>query len=395
MYIRVDEIPIERIGRSRHSSKRVIICICDTCHAEYAQKYTKPRLLRLQQPAKLTFCSINCTSKSRSRGGDLHKQVLKNTDFQATNEAIKKTMMKRYGVINAGQMKDHVKKTSKTLQERYGVTNALQLPISRQRMHETNHTLEADAKRKETNIKNWGTVNVFSSKEIQGRIKQTLLTKHGVEHSSQIPGITEKRKQTYSQTHSCDHPFKELYVREKIQKTFIERYEAPTYWQSKEHHNRCNSVEFRTLTSNRVKLQCQNPEFFKKRHETMKRNGTYGKSGPEDRLYEALITKFPTTQRQAHINGWSIDFYIPEINIYVQLDGVYWHGLNRPIELIQASLNPRDKVILTTIERDKRQNLWFKEQGIKLLRFTDKQSTTDIVEQIQLLIPLKSTFRVA
>jgi hypothetical protein len=48
----------------------------------------------------------------------------------------------------------------------------------------------------QTNIKNLGVANPFSSKEIQCRIKETNKEKYGVEHVTAAPEIQEKIKQT-------------------------------------------------------------------------------------------------------------------------------------------------------------------------------------------------------
>jgi very-short-patch-repair endonuclease len=115
----------------------------------------------------------------------------------------------------------------------------------------------------------------------------------------------------------------------------------------------------------------------------MKANGTYGKSRHEDELHEFLLRHFPDIQRQVDINGWSIDFYIPSIDVYLQLDGVYWHGLNRPREDIESSSNPRDKVIFETMGRDVRQNEWFGSNEKKLVRVTDLQDFEEILKMLR------------
>lgn len=56
---------------------------------------------------------------------------------------------------------------------------------------------------------------------------------------------------------------------------------------------------------------------------------------------------------------------------YIQLDGVYWHGLDRSIEELMRSKSPRDKVILGTVRRDAEQNEWCRASGTKMIRVTD------------------------
>jgi hypothetical protein len=59
------------------------------------------------------------------------------------------------------------------------------------------------------------------------------------------------------------------------------------------------------------------------------------------------------------------------IDTYVQLDGVYWHGLDRPIELIAEHRTKRDVQIHKKWATDREQDAWFAERGMKLVRITD------------------------
>ena len=111
----------------------------------------------------------------------------------------------------------------------------------------------------------------------------------------------------------------------------------------------------------------------KKRHETMKQNGTYRKSSVEDALYDFLCQKYGAEdiERNRYMNRWPIDFYIKSINTYVQLDGVYWHGLDRPIEVVAEYRTKRDVQIHKKWLTDRRQDEWFAERQLKLVRLTD------------------------
>lgn len=56
---------------------------------------------------------------------------------------------------------------------------------------------------------------------------------------------------------------------------------------------------------------------------------------------------------QKYVNGWFIDAYFAERDLYVQFDGVYWHS------------SPK------IFNRDEAQNAWFKANNLKLERVTD------------------------
>lgn len=90
---------------------------------------------------------------------------------------------------------------------------------------------------------------------------------------------------------------------------------------------------------------------------------------------------------QKRINGWIVDFYIKSIDTYVQFDGVYWHGLDRTLKELKASKSPRDIMIRKARARDRKQDRWFKANGKRLVRVTDREFTESnfdmIVERIK------------
>ena len=46
---------------------------------------------------------------------------------------------------------------------------------------------------------------------------------------------------------------------------------------------------------------------------------------PELRIFCELRTVFPTIQHRAILKGHEVDIYIPEVNVGIEYDGVYWH----------------------------------------------------------------------
>jgi very-short-patch-repair endonuclease len=112
-------------------------------------------------------------------------------------------------------------------------------------------------------------------------------------------------------------------------------------------------------------------EVQKKCHQTKKANGSYGKSKMEDQVFEILVELFENVIRQEPINGWAIDFFLPDLDLYIQFDGNYYHGLDRPIEKIMEFKTVTDKMIYRTRLKDQEQNKWFSENNIKLLRLTE------------------------
>ena len=130
-----------------------------------------------------------------------------------------------------------------------------------------------------------------------------------------------------------------------------------------------------------------------KSHQTMKRNGSYGKSKPEDRLYEVLCELFGSdnVERQSWVHKWPIDFYVSSIDTYVQYDS-YWHGFKRGklrnIDEVIEYKNKRDVTIHKHMLKDVAQNEYFIEHNIKLVRVQNlkpEQITPDAIRKMGLL----------
>ena len=115
-------------------------------------------------------------------------------------------------------------------------------------------------------------------------------------------------------------------------------------------------------------------ESWKKAHETKKQNGTYKTSKIERDVFETLQSEGCAVLAQCVVLGRPIDITIIEDEIHVQVDGRYWHGLDRPIEEIKASTYPRDRSIAERWEADRRQDEQFAERGLRLVRITDHEA---------------------
>ena len=235
-----------------------------------------------------------------------------------------------------------VEKRRHTSFRNYGVDNPAKSSVVKQKIKNTNikrygnacslHGEQIKEKVKKTNLERYGYENAAKSDYIKTKSIETNLRNHGVRYTRNIPGVIEKAKQTNLERYG---------------------YECP-------------------MTQPHIKAKANTPSAINKCHQTKKKNDSYGKSKIEDEFYEYLLTVFPCTivSRQQMINGWNIDFKIGET--YVQFDGVYYHGLDRHINIIKEFNTKTDKVIYKTYLRDLEQNSWFKENGLKLIRVTDK-----------------------
>lgn len=119
----------------------------------------------------------------------------------------------------------------------------------------------------------------------------------------------------------------------------------------------------------------QHPEIKRRSIETYAKNSfCVWTSKPERAFGELLCAKFGRENvkvQQLVERKWSIDFYVKSIDTYVQFDGVYWHGLDRPIDVIKASSKPRDQGIYGKWIKDRELDAHMCERGMRLVRVTD------------------------
>ena len=260
----------------------------------------------------------------------------------------------------AGVLAAQVKETCRS---RFGCDFPLQCPEIAARVRET--TLERHGAADARSIglqKLLGAHGVTNASQLPGhadKVKQTSLARYGVEHPSMAPAVQARRKQTNNQRYGVDHYVQTVEFAAKCNVTNVERLGVPWPMQSTE-----------------VKAKVNWKASAQRRHETMKQNGTYARTetAPENTCYVALCELFGAANVVRHpiVNGWDIDFYVAGPDAYVQLDGVYWHGLDRPIEVIKQFKHPRDVAIYGTWLRDAQRASWFASSGLKLINVTDK-----------------------
>jgi len=204
---------------------------------------------------------------------------------------------------------------------------------------------------------------------IHAKKRKRCLDQHGVEHTSILLAVQAKQKATMIERWGVEHNIHlsgavDTFVsasmtyeaKEKRQATTLERYGVKCFFQTKaiRQHNSMwvSSEEFK----DKVKL-------------AKTESGLSSKA--ENCFGVWLRESFPTSniEEQVVINKWIIDFQIDDV--YVNFDGVYWHGLDRPIEEIAKFRNIRDKRIYHGYFDDRFQDEWFKRQGLTLVRVTD------------------------
>ena len=107
--------------------------------------------------------------------------------------------------------------------------------------------------------------------------------------------------------------------------------------------------------------------------QTMKKNGTHRPSKPERVVWGMLLGLFGVDDvvYQHPIDRWPVDFYIRSIDTYIQVDGSYWHPVSTELDCLMNSSKQRDRKRAATIIKDQKQNHWFNDQGLMLVRIPE------------------------
>jgi hypothetical protein len=203
------------------------------------------------------------------------------------------------------------------------------------------------------------------------KTENTMIEKYGKAYFCDTDTFKEQQKEFLLENYGVTNRLQIPENIEKIKQTNLERYGRETYAGSEDHQSKID-----------------HKEIAQKAWATKIKNGTCSKSGPEDFLFDLLVENFgiENVQRQIPMIRQWIDLYVIPLGLYIQVDGVYWHGLNRDIEIIKKQATRQDKKIYKQILRDEKLNNYMKESKMKLFRITDTQIKTWSEEDIMFSI---------
>ena len=124
------------------------------------------------------------------------------------------------------------------------------------------------------------------------------------------------------------------------------------------------------------------PEARNKAYATARAKGKRAfTSKAEDAVFERCVEWFGDVKRWRYITSddgkrFNVDFYIPSIKTYVEVDGVYWHGLDRAYE----ELHPDQR---SKFDRDRLLDEHCRHNQIRLVRILDIEVKDNRWSEIQ------------
>lgn len=339
----------------RMKTERKAIFRCDhaPCNKEY-ERY-------LGKLGTSHFCSRRCAGKERKLGGLI-------------NRAAQATWQETLGCDNPLKSQKIREAGKEKLNELFGVDNYAKSVKSRAECRARNDEKFKELREKKKQLKLQKQIDhVFNGPllcKCDGidcdvvffRTRSKMSSPHGNfcsrKCSANHPNVLKQIGVSVVQSTGTKHPRSTAKARRAAENTMMLKYGVKNPFQLE-----------------KTKIASAAPTTCRARHETMKRNGNYARKSSmiEEEFLRCLEALFIDVKHHEFVHKWDVDFYVRSIDTFVQFDGVYWHGLDRSIDVISEFKNPRDRTIHATFFRDRLQDEHFRNNGLKLVRVTDRE----------------------
>ena len=272
---------------------------------------------------------------------------LKNKDVQ---DKVKNTMMERYGVEHNSQTKDFRERIRTTSLKRYGVSHPSMRP-------------ETTRKRRDTNLKRYGVIEASQLPGFKEKVKSTNLAKYGTEYYFQSDDKKQKTIVTNLQKRGVAHHLQTKESMDKQRATNLERHGVENVSQNDSFRCVARTSKKRNSFERKKRVLVDTHEFLFTAEEYITNDTRYTKfdircvkCGTEyaDYFEDGNIPMCPTCYPTYHkisnreselsdyiennckfevlrnnktiLNGLELDIFIPEIQVAVEFNGIYWHS---------------------------------------------------------------------
>lgn len=271
---------------------------CHTCGKDYEVKYQKRNTQR--------FCSRTCSVNNPEVKQKNREGVKATFDEKygghpmATNketlENYKASMLQKYGVEYAPQMKDFVDKVKASKLERYGDENY--------------NNIDAI---KNTVFEKYGVDNYRKTDEYKEKYVNTCIKRYGIEHASKSQQYKDSHKKLMFEKFAGSKRFENF-----VPQFTFEEYQGLTKKINQKYPfkcKRCNNEENHDICDGK-EVKCS------KCDKSM--------SGFQAEVVEYIRSILPNepivTNNRAILSPLELDIYLPNKNIAIETDGIYWHS---------------------------------------------------------------------
>ena len=232
------------------------------------------------------------------------------------------TNVKKYGRKNFGS----AEKVKEYWISHYGVDNPAKTDFVKKKM-------------RETNLRKYGFNCSSKSEIVKEKTKQTCLKRYGVEYTGQIEEAKEKSKKTCLEKYGSEYYIGSKDCLEKTIEFSRQNYNVDWFTKSEEIKNKAKETMLKRYGVEYSMQIPKNKEYMsylmssyemqERRYNTMKRNHTFNSSSTEEELFLYIKSRFPKVVRQYKDKNrypYFCDFYIPELDYFIEFQGYYTHG---------------------------------------------------------------------
>ena len=188
---------------------------------------------------------------------------------------------------------------------------------------------ETQKKIKKTNKERYGVENPYQNLEL---VKNGFIKNHGVEHVSKVGGVLEKRKKTNIDRYGYLNNLNNKEILEKTHEIRRNRFLL-----------KYSDYNFKKHTGNKLTIECNNCQCDYEIDRALFRHRTMynitpcticnpinsGESFFEKEVFtfiKSLYNGFIIENDRTLIHPKELDVYIPELNLAIEFDGLYWHS---------------------------------------------------------------------
>lgn len=199
------------------------------------------------------------------------------------SETILKRTLRKYGVVKS--VENMASNREKTILKRYGVDHYSKVNGFKEKVENTK-------------LRKYGDKN-YNNRE---KANKTCNEKYGVSHYMLVPEFIEKFKKTNINRYGVPYPMQSKEIKEKLKNVMLDKYGI----------------------DNSMKLE----KTVTKIHDSKLKNGTSSSSRDEEKINELLNIKFSIVKRQYRSEKYPFDcdFYIPDLDLYIEYQGFWSHG---------------------------------------------------------------------
>lgn len=343
------------------------------------------------------FCSVSCSKKHPDTQAKYRASLKEKygTEDLLNSDQLQKKIREKYNGKHFTQTEEFKEKQKQKNIEKYGHESYFQTKEFKEKAKQTNlkkrgveshnQSQEVIEKKKKIWTEKYGVDNPAKAKEVQSKIQETNLERYGVENPQQNTEIKEKTNQTNIEKYGHAVPAKNTEVIKRTKASNLQKYGVDNTLQTEKAIAAKEAVDKKIREKHYVdgytliqhgkgeepsKFKCPKEHEFELKHWHFVQR-KYQKitvctvcnplqkqySDIERQIYEYIASIYNgQIEQNIRFGKDEIDLYFPELNIGIEVNGLYWHS-----ELF------KDKNY--HINKTKK----FKEKGIRIIHIWEDQ----------------------